>query len=144
MICVRRAAAGDQWAIFEMAKLLATSYEIGEVAFGVTFASLWAQANAHLLVAELNGDPVGYLLGYDHRCFYANGLVGWVEELYVSESARRLGIGNQLMLAFENTQRERGSCLVGLATRRAKAFYEAIGYEDSATYFKKRIGPTEA
>ena len=31
----------------------------------------------------------------------------------------------------------RGSRLVALATRRAARFYAALGYEESATYFRK-------
>jgi len=33
----------------------------------------------------------------------------------------------------------RGNRLVGLATRRAAALYKALGYEESAVYFRKLL-----
>ena len=41
------------------------------------------------------------------------------------------------MTRFEAWAAARGCRLVALATRRAAAFYGAIGYEESATYFRK-------
>lgn len=47
------------------------------------------------------------------------------------------------MAAFERRTQERGSRLVGLATRRAASFYRAIGYEESAAFFRKVLGRAE-
>ena len=55
----------------------------------------------------------------------------------VDESCRRQGIGEALMCEFEGWARSRECRLVALATRRAAAFYGAIGYEESAVYFRK-------
>ena len=41
------------------------------------------------------------------------------------------------MTAFEKWSAGRGAKLVALATRRAAEFYRAMGYEESATYFRK-------
>jgi GNAT superfamily N-acetyltransferase len=82
---------------------------------------------------------VGYLLGFDHPTFYANGRVAWVEELMVGEAWRRQRVGASLMRAFEDWARGRGCRLVALATRRAAAFYTATGYEESATFFRKLL-----
>jgi GNAT superfamily N-acetyltransferase len=79
------------------------------------------------------------VLGFDHYTFFANGRVAWVEELMVREPFRRQNIGQCLMQAFEAWAKARGCKLVGLATRRAAAFYQAIGYEESATYFRKLL-----
>lgn len=43
------------------------------------------------------------------------------------------------MALIEEKAMERGSKLVALATRRASDFYRAIGYDESATYFKKAL-----
>jgi hypothetical protein len=43
------------------------------------------------------------------------------------------------MELIEGKALERGSKLVALATRRASDFYKAIGYEESASYFKKTL-----
>jgi len=41
------------------------------------------------------------------------------------------------MCAFETEVQPRGCKLVSLSTRRAGDFYEALGYEKSAIYYKK-------
>lgn len=94
-----------------------------------------------ILVAEVDGKVVGYCLGYDHYAFYANGLISWLEEIYVLEEYRKLKIGRNLMESFEAWALERESKLVSLATRRASSFYNAIGYEESAIYFRKVLEP---
>jgi GNAT superfamily N-acetyltransferase len=62
-----------------------------------------------------------------------------VEEIMVEESCRRQGVGEMLMREFEAWARARECRLVSLATRRASAFYAAIGYEESAVYFRKLL-----
>lgn len=74
-----------------------------------------------------------------HPAFYANGEVTWIEELFVDEAYRGKGVGRRLMQFVEIRAELRGSRLVALATRRASDFYRAIGYEESATYFKKNL-----
>ena len=78
-------------------------------------------------------------LGFDHDTFFANGRVAWVEEIMVDEDVRGRGVGKALMQAFEAWARGRDLKLVALATRRAGQFYLALGYEDSATYFRKML-----
>jgi hypothetical protein len=41
------------------------------------------------------------------------------------------------MSAFESWARAHGCALVALSTRRAGPFYRALGYEESAVYFRK-------
>ncbi|HTE86145.1 MAG TPA: GNAT family N-acetyltransferase, partial [Dehalococcoidia bacterium] len=91
-----------------------------------------------LLVAEA-GTAIGYLLGFAHDTFYANGPVAWVEELMVGESWRRQHVGQRLIQEFEAWAANRGCRLVALATRRAEPFYKSLGYEDSATYFRRLL-----
>jgi len=44
------------------------------------------------------------------------------------------------MDVFEKGAQQRSSRLVALSTRRAGDFYESLGYEASATYYKKTFG----
>jgi len=97
------------------------------------------QSDALLLVVEDGDELAGYLLGFDHYTLFANGRVSWVEEIMVREDRRRQSFGRELMQHFEEWAISRESRLVGLATRRASAFYSAIGYEESATYFRKLL-----
>jgi GNAT superfamily N-acetyltransferase len=62
-----------------------------------------------------------------------------VEEIMVEENLRRAGVGTLLMHGFEAWAETRGARLIALATRRASAFYTALGYEESAAYFRKLL-----
>ncbi len=85
----------------------------------------------------------GYLLGFRHLTFYANGPVAWVEEVVVRDRDRRRGVGRMLMDAFEEWAAGEGCALVALATRRAAPFYRDLDYEESATYFRKLLASQE-
>ena len=90
-----------------------------------------------LLLAVDGSECAGYLLGFRHLTFYANGPVAWVEEVVVRGCDRGRGIGRALMDAFEGWAAAERCALVALATRRAAPFYRALGYEESAAYFRK-------
>jgi GNAT superfamily N-acetyltransferase len=136
---IRLAQPADAAAVLELARPFATSFVVEEQAFHQAFAALLASPQAHLAVAETAQQLVGYVLGFEHYTFFANGRVAWVEEITVSEALRRRGIGQLLMQEFEAWAIARGCKLVALATRRAAAFYLALGYEESATYFRKLL-----
>ena len=138
-IATRRATRDDADALFGLAKEFATSFSPERAAFETALADIIATEAARLSVAELDGEVVAYCLGFDHYTFYANGRVAWVEEIAVQESVRRKGVGRALMENFEEWSRGRGSNLVALATRRAASFYTSIGYEESATFFRKLL-----
>ena len=138
-LIVRPATVADVEAVFELALGLATSFRPEREPFEISFANLLELESAYFLVAEVDAQVVGYCLGFDHLTFYANGRVAWVEEVMVQEDMREQGIGRALMEAFENWAIAREAKLVALATRRAAAFYRALGYEDSATYFRKLL-----
>ena len=136
---IRLAQHPDAAAVLALAKPFATSFVVEEQAFHHAFTELLASPQAYLAVAETAQQLVGYVLGFEHYTFFANGRVAWVEEITVSEPWRRQGIGELLMQAFEAWAVARECKLVGLATRRAAAFYQAIGYEESAIYFRKLL-----
>ena len=136
---IRPAIARDSSFVYPLAKAMATSFEVVKDSFDLSFEEILSDPAAICIVAEKEEEIVGYLIGFDHRAFYANGRVSWVEEVYVLEDLRNQGIGKRLMKEFETWCIERDSKLVALATRRASRFYEAIGYEDSATFYKKTL-----
>ena len=138
-VIIRKATADDTDAVFCLAEEFATSFVPERTAFEIALADIIASDGANLSVAAVNGDVVGYCLGFDHHTFYANGRVAWVEEITVKEALRRKGVGKALMKNFEEWSRKRGSKLVALATRRAASFHGGIGYEESATFFRKLL-----
>ena len=135
---VRRAVDVDRSFVFQMAGWLATSFVVEEKGFAQVYSELLQSSQACLLVAEADEDQIiGYALGFDHYTFYANGRVAWVEEIFVVEEFRRHKIGALLMQEIEAWAKQREARLIALATRRAASFYKALGYEESASYFRK-------
>ena len=139
MSFIRRATSVDSESVFDLVRDFATSFQPEFGAFESAFVRLIVQDDALLLVVEESGQLLGYLLGFDHYALFANGRVSWVEEIMVQEDRRRQRIGESLMVHFERWAKSRESKLVALATRRAAAFYLALGYEESATYFRKLL-----
>jgi GNAT superfamily N-acetyltransferase len=137
---LRRAEPQDGPALFLLARTFATSFIVEQSAFESAFEQLLTQTEAFLAIAETEEEIVGYVLGFDHLTFFANGRVAWVEEIIVSAEVRRQGIGRQLMAAFEDWARAREAKMIALATRRASPFYFALGFEESAQYFRKPLG----
>ena len=136
---VRRAEAGDAAAVAGLAAGLAQSFAFSRDAFGLSYPALLADGDACLLLAVDGEKRLGYLLGLRHLTFYASGPVAWAEEVLVRSGHRGQGTGRALMTAFERWAAGHGCALVALATRRAAPFYRALGYEDSATYFRKAL-----
>jgi GNAT superfamily N-acetyltransferase len=70
---------------------------------------------------------------------FAGRPVVWVGEIMVAEDARRMGVGEALMSGAEAWADQLGAAYVSLATRRADSFYLALGYEESARFFRKQL-----
>ena len=137
MLIIRPAELRDSDALFALARAFATSFTVERSSFESSLAALLESPNAFIAVASNMDQLVGYVLGFDHHTFYANGRAAWVEEIMVSDDARRRGVGRRLMETFEGWARTRESKLIALATRRAAPFYSRLGFEESATYFRK-------
>jgi GNAT superfamily N-acetyltransferase len=134
---IRKAGLNDRDGVFLLAKGLASSFSVERSAFDRTWERLRESEGAVIIVLEEDNRIRGYLLGFYHPTFFANGSVGLVEELAVEEALQRKGFGRKLMDEFELWAKAQGCRLVSTATRRAESFYKGIGYEESATYFRK-------
>ncbi|MDR2255890.1 MAG: GNAT family N-acetyltransferase [Arthrobacter sp.] len=129
---VRRATRGDLAAV----RSLCLEYQgdgpaLGDDVFARRYTTLQASSHHLLLLAELDGIPVGYALAQD----YGPGLredfsVGRFHDLYVSHSARRAGVGQKLVNAVAAWAATRGAFILDWqASPGAVAFYERLGYE---------------
>jgi GNAT superfamily N-acetyltransferase len=136
---IRVANEADVEDLFPIVAEFATSFIPERPAFQRAFQRLKGDDHACLLVADHDGRPIAYLLGFDHLTFFANGPVAWVEEVAVQSSWRRRGVGRALMAQFEEWAASRGAKLVALATRRAAEFYRVLGYTESAVYCRKLL-----
>lgn len=135
---VRSARPDDGDLIWPLTQQFATSFDPLRPAFDSAYAALLGRQDTFIAVAELpTAGIAGYLLASSHLTLFANGPVAWVEELMVSPDWRRGGMGESLMRAAETWAAEQGAAYVALATRRAADFYRAIGYSESATFFRR-------
>ncbi len=139
MPTIRPAELSDSNALFSLASAFATSFTVERASFDSSLAALLQSSDALLAVASEDERVVGYVLGFDHPTFYANGRVAWIEEIMVADDARRRGVGRQLMAHVEAWAQSRNAKLIALATRRAAPFYRSLGYEESAAYFRRLL-----
>ena len=133
---VRPAAAEDADPVWLLVRGFATSFAPDRAAFDDLFPALVARDDVLVLVADSDG-VIGYLVASLHPTFFANGPVAGIEEVMVAPEHRRTGVGAALMAAAEAWAAERGAGYVSLASRRAGDFYLALGYADSAVFYKK-------
>ena len=139
---IRRAESRDSDQIWPLVQDFAFSYEPAPAPFERSLTELLHRPDTLLLVAERDGTRiVGYLLASYHWTFLANGPVAWIEEVMVSESARRQGVGSSLMSGAEVWAEAVPTAYVALASRRSGDFYLKTGYEDSGTFFRKTFVP---
>ncbi|MET7327606.1 GNAT family N-acetyltransferase [Nonomuraea sp. NPDC005650] len=136
-LLIRRAEKADADEVFALAREFGLTFRPERGAFDAALPELLANEDAMLLAAVVGGRVQGYLLGFVHLTLFANGPVAWVEEAMVGSGARRQGIGRALLEEFERWARSREAGYVAMATRRAPEFYHALGYEASATFFRK-------
>jgi GNAT superfamily N-acetyltransferase len=88
-----------------------------------------ADQSHSVYVAEIDGEVKGYAAV--HWCPYLlfSGPEGYVSELFVSDSARNLGIGTKLLRAIEQEARSRGCSRLGLLNRRGRESYKRDFYK---------------
>jgi GNAT superfamily N-acetyltransferase len=138
-ITVRPAEASDAAALLSLASSFASSFTVDAERFGSQLGAILADPASAVSVAVTEAEVVGYVAASVHPTLYANGPVAWIEELMVHPAHRRRGVGQLLVSAAERWALTRGAVMVSLATRRAAEFWSAVGYEASATYFRKRM-----
>jgi GNAT superfamily N-acetyltransferase len=139
MVTIRPAGADDRADLFRLASAFPTPTAPSAEQFATAFDAMRADTSACVLVAERDGELAGYLSGCMHRTFYAGGATAWVDEVFVVELARGEGTGRLLMETFESWAMRNNCVLVSLATRGAAQFYEHLGYETKAAYYKKYL-----
>lgn len=95
-----------------------------------------------VLLAELDGEPVGFAL-YFHNYSTWEGRPGiYLEDLFVEERARGLGLGRRLIAAIAAIAHERGCARIDLWVLRwnpAREFYHRIGIEHMEEWLPYRM-----
>ena len=143
-ITIRRAGPGDAGTIVRLIRELAAYENLGNLV-RITDADVLRDGFGQrpcfeCLLAEVNGEAVGLAI---HRPSYStfDGRPGlYVEDLFVAETARGLGIGRALMARLAAIARGRGCSRMSLAVLHwnpARDFYRRLGFaqvEDWLSY----------
>lgn len=91
-------------------------------------------------IAEVENEPIGFVLGGIDNFGYRTIKVAELDNLYVKEKFRSLGVGKKLVEVFKNWAKEKGAQKVGLNTfnlnKRAIHFYEEEGFEPYSTRYE--------
>ncbi|HEX6644543.1 MAG TPA: GNAT family N-acetyltransferase [Gemmatimonadales bacterium] len=99
--------------------------------------------HALFLVAEADGAPVGTIFVRTAEDYFTHGPIGYIEVLAVSEAAAGQGVARRLMSAAEEWARARGLVRMDLSVfalnRRARGFYEHLGYEGEFVRYVKPL-----
>jgi len=136
-LSVRRARPDDADDVFGLLLDFATSYRPEREAFDAAYPVVLEEAD--LLVAERGGRVVGYALAHRMLVLYAGGTVTELQELMVDPAHRGHGVGRALVAAVVDRARQAGSREVTVPTRRARDYYAALGFTETATYLKRPL-----
>jgi N-acetylglutamate synthase-like GNAT family acetyltransferase len=138
-VLIRPARPSDSGALFPLVEQFATSYRPDRAAFDRHYPRLLAADHADLVVAERDGRVVGYALAFKLLTLYANGIVAELQELMVAPEHRKRGIGRRLVIDIMDRARAAGAVEVTVPTRRARDYYLRLGFEETATYLKRKL-----
>jgi len=126
---LRPARISDAIAIAALTREL--GYPVEDEVMRARLASMLAREDQRIVVAELDGDVVGWLQVIANEAL-ESGFRAEIVGLVVAARARRRGLGQQLVVNAERWARERGApALVvrsNLQRIESHAFYLALGY----------------
>ncbi|MCI9192306.1 GNAT family N-acetyltransferase [Acutalibacter muris] len=130
---IRDAAITDASALYRL-NCVSMGYDHPEEKTAAQLEKLLDSGRDKLLVAEIDGQVVGYLHLVDYELLYAGPLKN-VMGIAVDPEHRRMGIGKALLEAGEKWARESGAEGIRLVSGESRvgahAFYRALGYEGS-------------
>ena len=143
---IRRARESDAEAV--TALLAQLDYPFAAEAVRPALAEVLADPAHVALVAEEDGEVVGYVNANFRPQLHHLAPVGTIDELVVDEAARGRGIGQRLVEAVLEEGRRRGADVVEVTTHerreRARAFYRRCGFEATSIKLVRPLQGAEA
>ncbi len=94
------------------------------------------------LIAELEGDPVGLALFFHTYSTWEASPTLWLEDLFLEERARGLGLGHQLIAALARIAADRGCGRLELSVLHwnpAREFYQRHGFRHMSDWLTYRL-----
>jgi ribosomal protein S18 acetylase RimI-like enzyme len=135
MPTIRRATEADAAAIHAMVVALAASIgmtdQVASRVEDIRDQGFGADPAFEALIAEHEGAPVGLCLFFETFSTWAGRRGVYVQDMYVAETARGLGLGRRLLAEAAAISRARGGSYLRLSVEAdnlgAQAFYRRIG-----------------
>ena len=93
------------------------------------------------LLAEVGGEALGFALFFHNYSTFEGRAGLYLEDIYVAERARGLGIGRALMARLARLALERGCARFELSVldwNPAREFYRHLGFEQNADWLRYR------
>ncbi len=143
---IRPAARGDAATILRLVRELAEfeglGHEVQAREADILRDGFGAQPRFECLLAEVDGEALGFAL-YFHNYSTFEGRAGlYLEDIYVNERVRGLGLGRALMARLARLAIERGCARFELSVLHwnpARAFYRRLGFEHNADWLPYRV-----
>ena len=92
-----------------------------------------------ILVAEHNGELMGFCQLYPTFCSVAAARIAVLYDLFVTKTARKMGLGAALMLAARAYASEHGYARLDLSTAKtntnAQALYKSLGWQRDEEFY---------
>jgi len=101
-----------------------------------------AHPRCEILIAEVDGEAQGFALFLHNYSTWLGRAGLHVEDLYVREAARGLGLGRRLLARIARIARERGCRRLDLSVLHwnpAREFYERLGFVELADWRPYRL-----
>jgi GNAT superfamily N-acetyltransferase len=143
-ILVREATKSDLPAIGKLLEDLTNAMDDTEgIETGIaikTCERLLNDASSHILVAAMEGTPVGLINFTIRQTILHRSPSALIDELVVAEEYQGKGMGKQLVLAALEKCRQLGCCEVEVSTEKtnlkAREFYKRCGFEERGMLFE--------
>ena len=143
-ILIREATKSDLPAIGKLLEDLTNAMDDTEgIDIGIaikTCEHLLNDASSYLLVAAMEGTPVGFINFTIRQTILHRSPSALIDELVVAEEYQGKGVGKQLVLAAIEKCRQLGCCEVEVSTEKinlkARNFYKRYGFEERGMLFE--------
>ncbi|OXM73470.1 MULTISPECIES: GNAT family N-acetyltransferase [Amycolatopsis] len=133
---IRPADVTDAIAVFALLSQTADGRPPQRAAFGHHYEQLIAAMtydDTDFLVADRDGEVVGYVLAARVLSLHAAGPVSQLLELVVAPEHRGQGIGGMLVDAVVRRARRAGAVEVNVVARRIPGYFRRRGFTETAT-----------
>ncbi|MFW6105231.1 MAG: GNAT family N-acetyltransferase [Chloroflexota bacterium] len=143
-ILIRGATKADLQAIEKLLEDLTNAMDNTQgIDIGIaikTCERLLKDASSHILVAAIEGTPVGFINFTVRQTILHGSPSALIDELVVTEEYQGKGVGKQLVLAALEKCKQLGCCEVEVSTEKtnlkARKFYKKYGFEEIGMLFE--------